>query len=77
MNLADDAVVTMPLWTPMLESSYTLYVHDIGIATSPSLEQIKALAKAHLREGREPRIRLPGGLFLRYDTGRKDWVLQR
>lgn len=58
----------------MFESTYTLYIEDDPIAASPSLEQIKILAAPHLHERKQPRIRVPGGEFLLYDSQRQEWI---
>lgn len=58
----------------MFESTYTLYIEGEPIAASPSLEQMKVLAGPYLRERKQPRIRIPGGEFLLYDSVRQVWV---
>jgi hypothetical protein len=58
----------------MFESTYTLYIEDDPIAASPSLEQMKVLAAPHLQDRKRPRIRLPGGGFLLYDSERQEWM---
>jgi hypothetical protein len=58
----------------MFESTYTLYIEDEAIAASPSLEQMKLLAYPRLQEGKQLRIRLPGGEFLLYDREPQEWI---
>lgn len=58
----------------MFESTYTLYVKDHPVAASPSLAQLKVLATPYLHERKRPRIRIPGGAFLHYDSERQDWI---